>query len=190
MSGRWQRLAAWRPGRRAALGLCGRVWVVLMATVAVPRWQQVQRQHGEVADLQQRLADLDRWTVAGLWLAPAVASREPAVTAAWHRLYPPERDREELFLALAGVADRCGVEGFAQEEDSAMDAMGSHWSRPGDVDPAMADDAPPPSDADAGLAGARPAPVTIALDRYRVRTRVQADSARIAACASGGRSER
>jgi hypothetical protein len=145
----------------------------------------VRQQHAEIADLEAQLADLDRWTVAGLWLAPALASREPAVTAAWHRLYPPDRDREELFLALAGVADRCGVEAFALEEDSAMDAMGSHWSRPGATDPAMAADAPPSADPEAGMMDTGPAPVAIALDRYRVRARFQADYARIAAFVAG-----
>ena len=110
------RLRRWLTGRGALLAGCGAVWLVLLLGVAMPQWRLVQRQHVEIKKLERQFADLDRWTVAGLWLEPMLAAREPEVAITWARLFPDARDREQLFLALAEVADLSGVDAFHLEE--------------------------------------------------------------------------
>jgi hypothetical protein len=165
----------------------------LLLGVALPRWQEVRRQHREIGELQARLADLDRWTVAGLWLAPSLADREPRVAARWEELFPPRRAREELFLDLAAVADRCAVSAFAlQEIDATGAAVGSDaaeeaWQTvPRDDDDEEEEEeeeeearqaAGGRTAAEAREAAARQA---TARDRYRVQVRFAADYARTA----------
>ncbi len=162
------------------------VWAVTLVTVAIPSWRRVVRQHQEIAALERQLDTLDRWTVAGLWLERAVASREPAVNEAWARLFPSERSREALFLDLARVADSSGVESFALEE---MDEMGMSandvWqaSNAPDDGAAPADDAPP-TDGDMDSMDVDPAP-TVNLESYRVKATFAGDYARTATFLGG-----
>ena len=86
--------------------LLAAVWCALLFTVGIPAWQGVEMRNTEIRDLEARLAILDDWTVAGLWLAPAVKARTLPVNAAFSRLFPTQRGREELFLALARVRTR------------------------------------------------------------------------------------
>lgn len=172
-----------RHGVIAAVAL---IWAVTLVTVAVPSWRRVVRQHDEIATLERQLDDLDRWTVAGLWLERAVASREPAVNAAWARLFPSERSREELFLDLARVADRSGVEAFALEEMNDMGmSMDDVWS----ATDAPEDDMAPPDDAPPTDDGMAPMDVAVAptvdLDSYRVKATFAGDYARTAAFLGG-----
>jgi hypothetical protein len=113
-------------GRMIGLTMTAAVWAVLLLGVAVPHWQKVQNQNIEIQKLEKNLADLDRWTVAGLWLEQAVASREREVEARWSRLFPAARDREQVFLALARAADHSGVEAFQLEEISEPDMTFIH----------------------------------------------------------------
>ncbi len=92
------------------------LWLGLLVFVAIPTWQDVVRQNETIHQVEEELATLDQWTVAGLWLAPAVAQRSLPVNAAFSRLYPSSRERETLFLDLARVADESGVEDFGLSE--------------------------------------------------------------------------
>lgn len=179
------RQLSWRPGKVCrATGLVV-LWAVLLLGIALPRWREVRRQHAEIGVLENRLADLDRWIVAGLWLEPAVAEREPIVQTEWLRRFPASRDREELFLAVAGVADRCGVREFRLEEvnESGMADFGTWASTSTATDPTAAvGDAPAAGDTDAAMAAA---PVAIELDRYVVRTGFVGDYAETAAFLGG-----
>ncbi len=106
-----------RWGRRRAFwsGLMV-VYVVLAVTVVAPMGRKTLRDHAQVKALEKELADLDAWTVAGMWLEPEVARRRPVVTEAWQKSFPAERNREELFLDIAQVADGCGLQGFQLKE--------------------------------------------------------------------------
>jgi hypothetical protein len=176
MRERWMQLRAWRPGRLVGLTALAVVWGVLLLGVAVPSLQDVRRQHAEIAALERQLADLDRWTVAGLWLEPVVAAREPEVNAAWARVFPPGRDREQLFLDVAGVADRCGVQEFQLEEVSDLGSFDlGTWSTT---------DEPGPGDDEAGMTGDQPAP-ELTFQPYILRASFAADYARTAAFLGG-----
>lgn len=106
-----------RPGGRALMfGAVALVWTGALLAGAVPAWQKALRQHREVRQVEATLDDLDRWSVAGLWLERTLAPRREAVTPVWDRLFPAERRCEGLFLDLARVADESGVTQFELHE--------------------------------------------------------------------------
>ncbi|MGD9547319.1 MAG: hypothetical protein AB7V45_07155 [Candidatus Krumholzibacteriia bacterium] len=119
----WRRLI----GRRVMFSGLGVTWLVLLVTVAIPRMHSALVNHREVQRLERELADLDAWTVAGLWLAPEVAERRPGIEAAWDRSFPASRSREELFLEIARVADAVGLRDFDLTE---MDLFGEEAGPP------------------------------------------------------------
>lgn len=109
----------WRGQPRRRLAIAGgalTVWTVALVVGVVPLWRQALAQHREVRQIEAQLADLDRWTVAGLWLERSLAPREAAVMPVWTRLFPTERRCEELFLDLARNADACGLARFELHE--------------------------------------------------------------------------
>lgn len=106
-----------RPSRRAlALGGLAATWFVLLVVGALPAWQRALIQHREVRRVEDQLGELDRWTVAGLWLERTLPERDAVVSPAWDRLFPAERACERLFLDLARIADECGVANFELHE--------------------------------------------------------------------------
>ncbi len=147
------------------------VWCCLLLGIALPQWRQVQQQHAEIAKLEHRLADLDSWTIAGLWLEPLVSVREPEVGAIWSRLFPAERGREQLFLDLARAADRSGVRAFQLEEVHNVELVEA---------PAARDDLDAAADAsqDADRTGAMAALPPVSPDWYFVKARFAGDYAR------------
>ncbi len=179
------RLRSFRPGRLLGITALVVVWGVMLFGVAVPSWRGIRQQQHEIEAVQTELADLDRWTVAGLWLEPLVDAREPQVNAAWERVFPAARLREALFLDVAEVADGCGVTEFQMEEIEAMGTfdMGT-WSTddaaPGTDAPA---DGAPPVEGNA-MGGSLPPP-TLAFRPYLVRASFNADYARTAAFLGG-----
>ncbi len=105
---------SWRRwvGRRGLFIGLGAAWLVLLVTVAIPRMHSALVNHREVQRIERELADLDTWTVAGLWLAPEVAERRAGIEAAWEESFPASRSREELFLEIARIADAVGLREF------------------------------------------------------------------------------
>jgi hypothetical protein len=159
---------AWgRPGGRAlVIGAAALLWLGALVVVAVPAWQRALKQHREVRQVESQLEELDRWSVAGLWLERTLGPRQEAVTPVWERLFPAERRCEELFLDLARVADESGVAKFELHELKSDEMTG---------------DAP-------GAADAEP---SAALVGYRVRARFEGDFAGVAGFMGGlGRLER
>ena len=94
----------------------GVIWACALLLVALPAWRQSLVRHDQVAELEKGLAELDSWTVAGKWLQLSQAEKGPLVTAAWEKTFPTMRNREQLFLDLARVADGSGVGNFNLEE--------------------------------------------------------------------------
>lgn len=166
------------------------VWAILLVTVALPSWRGVIVKNRSIAAMEEQLATLDQWTVAGLWLAPAVAERSLPVNAAFSRLYPDARRREELFLDLARVADESGVEEFGLSESGA-DGFDANdvWSLPLETTGGTAGDDGPPDDGpptDDQIAAAMTLDVpNVELDTYRIKARFQGDYGRTARFLSG-----
>ncbi len=162
----WRKRLPRRPGRRRLLtAAAAALWTAGLLGLALPAWQRSLRMHREIETVDRTLDELEHWSVAGLWLEQAVLQREPAVAGTWARLFPAERRREQLFLDLAGIADRSGVAAFALAEITRggmpIDAAGGYQEQ--------VDDAPPPMDDDAASAQAPAAK----LDSYRVRARFE-----------------
>lgn len=98
------------------LGLLAVIWGAALILYAVPRWQQAIAHHREVKELEQGLAELDNWTVAGKWLGRSLSHRSQDLERTWERTFPRGRMREDLFLDLAQVADKSEVKEFKLEE--------------------------------------------------------------------------
>lgn len=93
-----------------SVGTC--VWLGVLLGVALPAWRHAIDQHAEVQALEKQLADLDSWTVAGLWIEKSLAPRQSVINPQWERLFPVTEAKGDLFLTLARVADHSGVEEF------------------------------------------------------------------------------
>lgn len=103
--------------RRATLWSVGLViWLGSLFGVAIPAWRQAVAQHQQVKELEMQLADLDQWTVAGLWLEKSLGPRQKIIEPQWDRLFPSASAKGEFFLDLARVADRSGVDEFKLRE--------------------------------------------------------------------------
>ena len=102
--------------RWTGLGILGLVWLGVMFGAAVPAWRRAQAKNLEIGALEDRLAEMDRWIVAGMWLERSVTINAPQIETAWNNLFPEERNREDLFLELAAVADKSRVTGFRLQE--------------------------------------------------------------------------
>ncbi|MFT5233799.1 MAG: hypothetical protein ACI9UK_000305 [Candidatus Krumholzibacteriia bacterium] len=95
-------------------GAC--VWLGVLVGVAIPAWRQAMNQHRQVKELESQLADLDSWTVAGMWIEKSLGPRQEVINPQWDRLFPSEESKGELFLTLARVADQSKVENFELKE--------------------------------------------------------------------------
>lgn len=156
-------------GKRLAVVVVGVLWAAALFGVALPAWREALDQHREVSRLEDELRELDRWTVAGLWLERSLGARTAAVEPVWDRLFPAERRREELFLDLARVADRSGIDAFELRE--MFDDEAATIIEPDDLDDLDAA-------ADAGASEAE-------LDTYRVRARFEGEYDKIAGFLGG-----
>jgi len=157
---RFSQLKKLMSSRRIMIGLVV-LWLGALLGAGVPGWLKVERQHQEIRELDQRLAELDRWHVAGMWLARSLVRRQTVIDGRWNKLFPPERRRSELFLDLARIADDSGVQSFELVELGAAE-MGMTSAGAG---------APAPG---AGMGtGAIPEEILAKLDSYRVQARFQ-----------------
>jgi hypothetical protein len=154
----------------------------------VPTWQTSLRHARELRRTETELAQLNQWSVAGLWLEHALAERQPAVEGEYARLVPPNRDKERLFLELARVADRSGVSAFDLEEEEQPPGMGDDAWGGGTPPPGSSPDAPPldipsldapPLDGAAVGGGEAPLP-EIPVHAYRVEARFVGDFPQVA----------
>ncbi len=161
-------------------GTLASVWVAVVVLVVVPVWRGVLQRNNEISDLETRLGTMDDWTVAGMWLAPSVKERTLPVNAAFSRLFPPERFREDLFLSLARVADQSLVENFTLCEAKGLGMENNDvWSDGTDM---AAGDTPPPPDGSApGMDNVPEMNIPkVELISYRVKAEFNGDYQRIA----------
>jgi len=180
MVGRKTKKLDWLKNPKIRLGILIGVWVVVVVVVVVPTWQGVMARNTEISDLETRLATMDDWTVAGMWLAPSVKERTLPVNAAFSRIFPAERLREELFLSLAKVADQSRVENFTLSEAGGSGMDGNDvWN---DGTAMAAGDEAPPTGAGAGsMDGGMTLEVPkVELSSYRVSTQFFGDYQRAA----------
>jgi len=180
MAGKKTRQLSWLKNARIRWGILSGVWVVLVVLVVVPTWQGVVARNTEISDLETRLATMDDWTVAGMWLAPSVKERTLPVNAAFSRLFPAEREREEFFLSLAQIADQSRVDDFSLSEASGLGMESNDVWNDGTA-MAADDDAPPTDGAEATMDGGMELEIPkVELDSYRVKTQFFGDYQRIA----------
>jgi len=168
-----------RPSRRAlAFGGLAAAWFALLVAGALPAWRHALAQHREVREVEDTLTDLDRWTVAGLWLEHTLPERQAAVMPVWERLFPTERACERLFLDLARIADENGVGQFELHELRRDEMTGVESDQTG-VETDLAGGETGSAGAEAGPAGAEAGPsaqqATATLSAYRVRARFAGD---------------
>ncbi len=150
-----------RPTRRGlVLGGLAAGWFVVLVVGALPAWQRALVQHREVRNVEDQMAELDRWTVAGLWLERTLPERQAAVMPAWERLFPAERSCERLFLDLARVADENGVANFELHELRPDELVGEETGLPAEES-------------------------AVALSAYRVRARFDSDFTGVAGFLGG-----
>jgi len=97
-----------------SMGAC--LWLGVLVGVAIPAWRQAIDQHRQVQELESQLAELDGWTVAGLWIKKSLGPREKVINPQWNRLFPTEEAKGEFFLTLARIADQSQVENFELKE--------------------------------------------------------------------------
>lgn len=159
------------------------LWLVLFFLVAIPCWRGVIEKNQAIGALESQLATLDDWTVAGMWLAPSVEKRSLPVNATFSRLFPPERQREQLYLSLARVADESGVEDFELSETiDLMLTENDVWSDGTTMAPQPVDE--PPTDGSAAVPGLDPVMTlevpSVDLASYRVSTHFSGDYSRAA----------
>jgi len=149
------------------------VWLVFLVTVVIPTWQGIFVRNSEIRDLEERLATMDEWTVAGMWLSQSVKEREQQVNAVFGRLFPEQRLRGKLFLDLARVADQSGVEGFDLSEATNNGMSGNDvWGDGSSVGPGSGDDGMNPDTANDQILAE--------LATYRVQAHFRGDYHRIA----------
>ena len=160
------RLANCTPWKRPAvrLGVLAAAWVLALVLVAIPSLRTAMVRHQEVRQLEQGLAELDTWTVAGKWLELSLPRRQAAIDPVWEQTFPLGRNREQFFLELAEVADHSGVKHFNLSELT-MDQPGMEAMPSTDADqPAMF----------GGSVYGVPVEVpSITLDSYRVKASFQ-----------------
>ncbi len=181
----------WLKNSKVRWGLSMGIWVVIMVVAVVPTWQGVMTRNQEIHDVQVRLATMDEWTVAGMWLAPSVNARTLPVNGAFSRLFPAQRRREEFFLSLAQVADQSGVENFALSESKVSGLMGNDvWGDGSGM--AQNDNAPPTAEAPPTGDGPSAMGSTMSMNipkvellPYRVNAEFSGDYQRIAYFMSG-----
>ncbi len=166
-------------------GMLVGIWSVFVLTVVIPTWQGVMTRNREIDDLEVRLATMDDWTVAGMWLAPSVNARTLPVNSAFSRLFPTQRRREELFLSLAQVADHSRVENFALSEASSSGMTENDvWSDGTTM--AQNDNAPPTGDSPSAMGNTMSIKIPkVELFPYRVIAEFHGDYQRAALFMSG-----
>ncbi len=173
----------WLQNTKIRWALLAGIWLVLLVTVVIPNWQGVLQRNTEIKDLEVRLATMDDWTVAGMWLAKSVNERKVPVETRFSSLFPDKRARGELFLELGRVADKSGVEGFDLIEANSQgmegnDVWGDGASMAAIADDGAMGDAPPTGEPmDLGMEMELP---EVELTTYRLKAHFFGDYKRIA----------
>lgn len=105
------RPGTWSTRRRRIFYAAGAVMVTATFLVGtLPAWQRAQLNDRQIDKASSRLASLCQWAAAGAWLEASASRWQPAQEARYARRFPPEKDREQLFLELARVAREAGIE--------------------------------------------------------------------------------
>ncbi len=176
-----KRTARWLTNPKIRWGLVTGLWVLVVVTVVIPSWRSVRAKNDEIRDLETRLATMDDWTVAGMWLTETIKQRAVPVTIAFNKLFPDRRGRERLFLSLAQIADKSGVEDFNLSEANTSGMDGNDvWGDGSNV--AQGEEPPPPGPDEMPTEGEESLLdlPTVDLTSYRVNARFSGDYQRIA----------
>ncbi len=165
--------------RKIIFAAAGVAWCALMFGLAYPTWRQTLEQGREINEIESRLAHMDQWSVAGLWLEQAIVSRSQQVESKYEQLFLLERQREELFLQLARIADESGIQNFDLEEQTITEMM--MQSSTMDSPDAMMDDGGTAGDMmDSGMMDGGLESRKLELESYRVRASFIGDYAKVA----------
>jgi len=85
-------------------------WGAIFLGGAVPTWKSAHQNEVTIEAMNDRLATLHEWSVAGIWLGEGVRRWEPVQRETYERLFPLEKAREEFFLDLVRVANASGID--------------------------------------------------------------------------------
>jgi len=96
--------------RHVQVVLAAMVWILVMLLGSLPAWKSARRNDQNVDAMSSQLASQTEWSAAGLWLAESAQRWEPALSENYDRLFPAEKNQEELFLEIARVACLSGIE--------------------------------------------------------------------------------
>jgi len=167
----------WLKNSKVRWGILAGIWLVFLVTIVIPTWKTVVAKNAEIGELEVRLATMDEWTVAGLWLAESVNERQLQVDTAFGRLFPDERGRAELFLDLARIADNSGVVGFDLSEKNIVGMAGNDVWSDGSSMNSSGDNGNYDDDMNGGTGDRLP---SVELSSFRVQAHFSGDYKRIA----------
>ena len=102
--------------RRIRIVLLLVAWGVVFFGGSLPTWRASYRNDGKIRAASDRLGSLSRMSVAGLWFDAALERWEPELRKEYDCLFPAAKQREELFLEIARVANGCGIDPFVLRE--------------------------------------------------------------------------
>ena len=109
--------------RRARIPLLLAVWGLVFFGGSVPTWRAAYRNEDKIQAASQKVSSLNKMSVAGVWFGAALDRWEPVLREEYNRLFPVEKQREQLFLEIAQVANGCGIDPFVLREVPIADVL-------------------------------------------------------------------
>jgi hypothetical protein len=103
----------WRfrlPRHSVMVGAIIFLWFALFLGGAMPAWKKARHNEEKIASASSRLASLNQWSVAGIWLTEEIREWEPIQNESYDRLFPESKGREDLFLDLVRIANENGID--------------------------------------------------------------------------------
>ncbi|MFH1842645.1 MAG: hypothetical protein ABIF77_05515 [bacterium] len=107
---RWTVIQSNLRKRHVQVVLAAAVWILVMLLGSLPAWRSARRNDQNVDVMSSQLASQTEWSAAGLWLTESAQRWEPVLSEDYDRLFPGEKNQEELFLEIARVARLSGIE--------------------------------------------------------------------------------
>lgn len=92
------------------------LWLAVFFAGAWPAWKAAYRNADRIEETSARIEALTSMASAGAWFNAVAARWEPVQREQYERLFPPEKDRELLFLQVAQMARQADIDPFELRE--------------------------------------------------------------------------